>query len=170
MLIKKSLFNKLNFLKIQRNQINILNFNTVYSFLKNKKCTFFSSLIFSQIYLKKKWSLSCNYQIKATAPDSTILVSNLQNLLMYFYSTSHSFNININYLKNRYKKYTLLRSPFVHKKSREQLGVNFVKSKLRVSVKTVNIFHTYYLDNLILKKLKQLISIRTNLIKIIKQN
>lgn len=170
MLIKKSLFNKLNFLKIQRNRINILNFNTVYSFLKNRRCTFFSSLIFSQIYLKKKWALYYEYQIKVTAPDLTILVSNLQNLIAYFYSIRQSFNIKIKYLKNKHKKYTLLRSPFVHKKSREQLGVSFVNSKIYVIVEAINIFHGYYLDILIIKKLKQLISVKTNLIKIIKQN
>jgi hypothetical protein len=56
------------------------------------------------------------------------------------------------YVKNvsiRKKHYTVLRSPFVHKTSREQFVFEQIKGVIRISFKKANIFFINYLKYLI---------------------
>lgn len=59
--------------------------------------------------------------------------------------------VNYTFLNTSKKTYTVVRSPFVYKSSREQLEVSDYKIKLEFQTK--NIYVSYYLENFLTKLL-----------------
>jgi len=167
MLLSKKLLH-LVFICEQHKNVKRPNFSLVI-YSKCLKLKIFSVLSFYRFILviKKQYKKTLLYYFFITTMDSTMFNS----ILIYIYNIIKSvkyfktFKLGLN--KNEIKKHTVLRSPFVHKKSREQFI--FKKSIGYVSLKVLDsdIYFTQYIDFFIKKRLKALRSIKLFVKKII---
>lgn len=106
-------------------------------------------LIF-KFFFKKK--VTVNYLFNLYVKTQNLNIFNSTVIIFFnFFKNVYVLNPEM-YVKNvsiRKKHYTVLRSPFVHKTSREQFVFEQIKGVIRISFKKANIFFINYLKYLI---------------------
>jgi hypothetical protein len=122
-----------------------------YYFIRNKVLLW---VYLSNCQLKKNnvmaKSLNYFYTLKWKCTSSFILNSKLNSLLEFFYSVRGLSNFkNINWLSNSKYFVSVIRSPFVYKKSMEQFFYKKYKIYYQTNISTYNFFfHNYQYENL----------------------
>lgn len=165
MLITKKTLHRLNFLKKQHYIFNLINYQLIYCYFKNYSNILFGSLIYLALILKKKKEVSFIYNIKMTSPNYNTLVVRTQHFLNFVNRFKMFKSMKTNYFKKKSKKYTLLRSPFVYSKSREQLHFIINKCQIVLVSEKSNIFFATYIDLSLKKLVKNMYNAKSKIIK-----
>jgi ribosomal protein S10 len=145
MLLSKKLLHLVNFLKKQK----VLKTFFLYSICYNlkKKMTFF--IVYLSVF---------KYFLKEKQLPSFLITFNLNvvnnfffnNVLLKVFNVIKGVNIDTSLIfssvKTKKKKYTVLRSPFVHKKSKEQFSFETFMGFFTVNLKQKSIFILDYLE------------------------
>jgi len=90
--------------------------------------------------------LRYSYKIKLSTPSSAALNVSLMRVVTLLKFINFIFKIKFNFLISKSRSYTLLRSPFVNKKSREQLEKTTKVGLINLKVDIKNIFFLEYLE------------------------
>ena len=129
----------------------------LYYFLTNN----IKVIIYIYIYSLKKYkvvskTLKYFYNLKLDSVVSYIIESNINYFIEFLFSfnTFILFNILKTFSKSK-SMYSVIRSPFVYKKSMEQYFFNSYKLNYQTSLFNYNIFLTWYQYFLIKKELNQ---------------
>jgi hypothetical protein len=108
-----------------------------------------------------KWS----YNLQLNIPDKTLF--NL--VIFYCYNILNSLKIvkNLNFFNAglRQTRYTVLRSPFVHKESREQYCFKYYKGKIKCNLFITNYLINDFIRTFFVEKLKRLSSFEIKQVK-----
>lgn len=127
---------------------NIL--NSIY--IKKKSIYLFLILILINFIFKNLKKKKYFYVINTKILNLKILNSKIINFFNFFnnikvLNTTLQFNL----ISKKKKNYTILRSPFVHKISREQFVFDIINGILYISFNNIDIYYIYYWE-LLLKK------------------
>ena len=150
MLLSKKIFHLLNFLKNQKTIIFFLRYFLFYNF-KVSSIYFLIYLIFLKYFLKKKNNPLFFLFFKINVLNKFFFNSILIKIFAIFKELNVFLNINFKFLKKNRKNYTILRSPFVYKKSREQFFFDRFKGWFYLSLFSKNFFFIDYLENVLVK-------------------
>jgi hypothetical protein len=152
---------KIIFINLKKSHIIInTEIRLFYYFIRNK----IVSWVFLSNYTLKKNNIIINlnyfYTLKWKCTSSFILNSKLNSLVEFFYSIHELSNFkNLNWLSNSKYFVSIIRSPFVYKKSMEQLFYEKYKIYYQTNISTYNLFfHNYHYSHLkvVLRKKKNL--------------
>jgi len=135
---------------IQKIKVENLKVNFNYFLLNWKFYFYFINLLIFKFFFKKK--VTVNYLFNLYVKTQNLNIFNSTVIIFFnFFKNVYVLNPEM-YVKNvsiRKKHYTVLRSPFVHKTSREQFVFEQIKGVIRISFKKANIFFINYLKYLI---------------------
>lgn len=145
MLLKKKLFHLLNFLQDQKKTDLFLTYWVFYN-LKNFSSYLFIYLSIVKCYLKKKQVPFFSITFKINVLHNFFFNNILFKVFDLIKSINFYFIFKYSGIKNIKKKYTILRSPFVHKKSKEQFFIQSLKGFFIFDFKKINIFFIEYLE------------------------
>jgi ribosomal protein S10 len=87
---------------------------------------------------KKTIVFSFSYILKLSSVDKSLLNNNLLNLIEKLKNFNSYITFQLNKIRNSKKEYTVLRSPFVYKKSREQFIIERQNSSFFLEVGLVH--------------------------------
>lgn len=155
MLIKKQLVHLIRFIQLQKKIKIIINYRLFCNIFLNRSILFIlSGLLSIQNSFFSKLTPAYEYKIKLKALDTLIFNSSIVNFLNLLSSSGVQMFSSFNSLKKKKKHFTVLRSPFVYKKSREQFMFNTILGLVNVKVVDSNLFLLEYLDFFFTKKSK----------------
>lgn len=143
MLINKKLFHLFYFFKQSINIKKHYNLDLFYLVLKKKNSiTLYVALYFLNLFLKKKIiNYYYNYKLKIVIPSKLIFDSILLMLFNYIKSKYFfKFKITHNFIAKTKKKYTILRSPFIYKKSQESFLIEYFLGIINLRLQKKNIY------------------------------
>lgn len=168
MLVNKKLVHLIQFILLQKKIKIIVNFRLFYTIVKSKLILFIvSGLFISQFFLSSKINIFYKYRIKMKVPDIAIFNNSIVNFLMLLSITKAENICSFNFLSATKKSFTLLRSPFVYKKSREQLMFKTTLGLITIKInKDSNFFFIEYLDYFFLNQFKYFFSSNVTVSKI----
>jgi hypothetical protein len=134
-LLSKSIFHIVFFVNRQLTPMQVC--QIIYVFLSSKSSVFLSFILYSYISYKIKVGFLYSFNLKLTV--SNIIFLNV--ILATLYSGLNqifkiSFNVCINTFHKKHKLYTVLRSPFIFKKTREQFIITTNKATIFFNVNT----------------------------------
>jgi hypothetical protein len=145
MLLKKKLFHVLNFLKSKTSTTLFLTYWVFYN-LKNFSNYLFIYLSLVKCCVKKKQLPFFLITFKVNVLHSFFF----NNILFKIFDFIKKFNLYFTFkyssIKSIKNKYTILRSPFVYKKSKEQFFFKSFKGFFTFDFKKINIFFVEYLE------------------------
>lgn len=124
----------------------------LYSFLSSKSSVFISSLLSFKSQYRLSAMFLYSFNLKLSVP--SVIFLNI--VLAKLYSSCNNifktgFKMQINTYKRKPKAYTVLRSPFVYKKSREQLLITTNNVSIFFYINTKCILLVEYLEFLLWK-------------------
>jgi hypothetical protein len=142
-MLTKKLLHLTYFLNKQTNIKLVLNFDLLYISSKKQLLNNYAFLTFF-IFFKKQFIISCCYNIKFL----TVNVIIFNSILIFFFNILKNLNIytlvKSNIIKKKKKKYTIIRSPFVYKKAREQYALDRFTSIISIEFSKSNLFLIKY--------------------------
>ena len=172
MLLQKKLLHLIYYTHRKLNYKLVLNFSIFYLFYKKNWKNIFIGL--NLIFIHKKFFLNKTYFyfIKTKIPSNVIFNSILIIFFNIIKKMTNTFLINrtvkFNFINNNKKFYSILRSPFVYKISQEQFFFNNFTGIIVLQINNNNNFFIKYLDFFFKKFLKNWLSSKTFIKKLIK--
>jgi hypothetical protein len=144
MLLSKKI---LHILSIVQNQQNIIRSLVFFFYVEVKKVLFIIIyLSIFNIFLKKKILPLYLYIFEIKLPNFILFNNIILKVYELLRSIDFSINFQLNFIKKKTKKITILRSPFVYKKTKEQFVFEKFKGYVFMYVGIKNIFIIEYLD------------------------
>ena len=134
---------KIHLFFLARSQKNIKNSFLVYNVWNY--LMFFITALTLWATTKKKLKVNFVFFFKISVPDFRVLKSALVNYFDVFKQLDLAIKFQFNIVKVVKKYYTVLRSPFVYKKSKEQFIIENVKSFFFFNFGEVNFFSVNFL-------------------------
>ena len=164
LLLKKNL-HRIFLLKKEQNIKYKVNTFLIYEDLFRSFLSFISFIMLNCL-LKKRVLLFFSYVLKLGSVDKSLLNNNLLCLIERLKSFNLDLIFQLNKVRVLKKEYTVLRSPFVYKKSREQFIIDKQNSSFFLGIGSVSWFKFMFLNDFFEKLLLSLNSISTLLIKV----
>lgn len=164
MLLNKKVFYLFNFINYPSSTLNL---NITYILLKKQLLINYMVLLESYFFIKKKLKISYFYIIKIKIPNWVIFNSILFFLFKILYYFNKNIKLTFNFKKKKNIRYTVLRSPFKYKTSREYFGFYFFLGSISLMITEVDFFILSYLEFYFYKILSNLLSYTIVLNKII---
>ena len=140
MLILKNFIHVLYFLKKQNNNLFIL---LLYSF-KQKILFYLAYLLNIKCFLKYIHKTSFFFQFKVSVINKFFFNQILFKIFVCIKGVNVKIISNVSCVKKKKKSYTMLRSPFVHKKSKEQFVIEKFNGFFILCLKNQNNF--FFID------------------------
>lgn len=147
MLLSKKLLHLSNFIKKQKT-IKPFLLSLVFYNLKTKNYLFIIYLNNFKYFLKKKHSPSFLMVFKINVLNNIFFNRILFKIFHLIKSINLIFFFKFSVLNSNKETYTILRAPFVHKKSKEQFFFKNFLGFFTLSLKKTNIFIIDYLENI----------------------
>jgi len=117
-----------------------------YSFLKKVGLYFFTNVLYDSKRFTRLICLQYILRIKLSVPVSNFL--NRMNILIHqVLSVCKNINVMFGVIQKQTRNYTLLRSPFVYKKSREQLASDIITREIIINFGIYSPGFVEYLEN-----------------------
>jgi ribosomal protein S10 len=150
MLISKKFIHVILFIKKQKNNLFVL----VIYVLKKKITNYASYLVQIKSFLKKKNNLSFIFQFKVSVLNNFFF----NRIVLKIFDVFKNINVKVfskfSCVNSKKKNYTILRSPFVYKKSKEQFFFERFKGFFTISLKNQkNLFFIDYIETVCFKLL-----------------
>jgi len=144
MLLSKKILHILS--RIQ-NQQSIIRFQVFFFYIKLKKLLFIIiHLCVFNIFFKKKILPLYLYIFEIKLPNFILFNSIILKVYELFKSIDFHIYFQLNFVKKINKKLTILRAPFVYKKTKEQFVFEKFKGYIFIYIGIKNIFIIEYLD------------------------
>lgn len=168
MLIKKKLIHLYKAVLAQKIYKVFLNYRFLQNVLTSKSIFFFFSELFqAQKYIVFQVLSVYWYRVKVKVMDTSIFNNSLIDFLMLLTRSTFLSRYSFNFLKAKKKYFTLLRSPFVYKKSREQLMFSTTLGLINLKLNSCNLFILEYLDFFFINRFKFFFSANLMVTKIV---
>ena len=150
MLLKKKKFHLIYFIKKLLNNNKILNYNLFYVCNKKNLINFFSGFNVLLFLKKKKFINYYAYSIQIKISNKIIFNSiliiflNLMRIILCPLFIYEKFKFN--FFKTKQKKFSFIRSPFIYKRSQEQLAIIRNKGSIFICIEKYNFFFIQYIE------------------------
>ena len=132
----------------------IFNYNLLYIINKKKLISLFLLLVFIKYLCKHLIKKIYIYILNTKLFNLDILNSKILNFWLFFNNIKNlNFNLKFNSISKKKKIYTVLRSPFVHKTSREQFLFQILNGIIRIVFINLDICLIHYWELLLKKKM-----------------
>lgn len=146
MLLTKNFLHLTYLYKKNSNLGGLLNFSIFYTIITKQVLISYTSIIFFSFFFKQKIVLSYYYFIKIKVPNLKIFNSTLISILCVLNNINVKVKLQLNVLKKSKNYFTTLRSPFVHKTSREQFIFEYYEGILSFCLPDFNNYIVSYLE------------------------
>jgi len=151
MLLSKNI---LHLIKIKKQLKVFLPLDLVFHNLKKKECFLVMVLSLFKSVIQRRGTLCFSFEFKVSVMNF-IYFSGIYLRLLNFLKKMDLFTFfKFNIVKSQKKIYTIIRSPFVYKKSKSQLSRLTLKGFFKVSFKTTNVILLDYLESSWFKNLE----------------
>lgn len=124
----------------------LLNFSFFYTIIIKQALIYYTSVIFFSFFFKKKIHMRYCYFIKTKIPNLKIFNSTLILNSHILNNLNIKVTLKLNLLKKSKNRMTTLRSPFVHKISKEQFVFLYYEGVLSFHLKNINNFIIWFLE------------------------
>jgi len=157
MLLPKNLFTIIYIIYNQKNIKVSTSYNLIYSILLNSFIFNYIILNYLIFFFKRHIKFLCTYNLKLAVPN-WIIFNSIVLLIFKKFKNLHCFKkLKFNIIKKKIKRYTLLRSPFKYKKSREYLGYSSYIGIIGIEYNIITFFTMFYLEFYILQILEKIL-------------
>ncbi len=163
MLQLKKIFHLKDYIIAYSGLKSVFNFNLFYIINKQKLISLFLLLVFIKYLCKHLIKKKYLYILNTKLFNLGVLNSKILKFLIFFNNIKNlNLNLKFNSISKKKKIYTVLRSPFVHKTSREQFVFQILNGIIRIVFINLDICLINYWELLLKKKIISFFSFNLN--------